>query len=97
MTRIKGIYGDERYKLRPDVTVNVYELSFNDECEWLGDYQVSELDDDWLQDYNENNDSDYEWNDFGLEPCDECGDRIKMMDAYTDEYISLIPYQTRIS
>lgn len=96
MTQIRGIYGDELYKLRPDVTVNVYELFFN-ECEWLGSYQVSELDEDWLQDYNENNDEDYEFSDFGLEPCDECGDPINLMDAYTDEYISLIPYENRIS
>lgn len=97
MTRIKGIYGDERYKLRPDVTVNVYEINLFEECEWVDYYQVSELDDDWLSDYNEYQDSNFEWTDFGLEPCDECGDRIKMMDAYTDEYISLIPYENRLS
>lgn len=90
MTRIKGIHGDERYKLRPDVTVNVYELNLFEECEWLGDYQVSELDDDWLNYYNEEQDGEFEWSDFGLEPCDECGDPTNIMDAYTDEYLNQI-------
>lgn len=96
MTRIKGIHGDERWKLRPDITVNVYELNVFDECEWLGDYKVSELDDDWLNEHNELNSygedqdeiNDFEWEDFGLEPCDECGDPINIMDAYTDEYMN---------
>ncbi|BDA76608.1 hypothetical protein CAL7716_107740 (plasmid) [Calothrix sp. PCC 7716] len=90
MTRIKGIHGDERYKLRPDVTVNVYEINLFEECEWIESYQVSDLDDDWLNYYNEEQDGEFEWSDFGLEPCDECGDPIKMIDAYTDEYINQI-------
>ncbi len=97
MPRIKGLYGDERHNLRPDVIVNVYELGWNNETEWVESYHVSELDDDWLNSYNENEDRDFEWDDFGLEPCDECGNPIKIMDAYTDEYISLIPYRNRLS
>ena len=68
--RIKGIYGDERHNLRPDVTANVYELGWDNKTEWVETYQISELDDDWLNNYNEN--KDLEWSDFGLEPCDEC-------------------------
>jgi hypothetical protein len=97
MPRIKGVYGNERHNLRPDVLVNVWELSWNNKVEWVESYHVSELDDEWLNDYNQVDDRDLEWSDFGLEPCDECCDPINIMDAYNDVYISLIPYQNRLS
>jgi hypothetical protein len=100
MPRIKGLTGDERWKFKPDVSVNIWELSPGSfECEYWGDAEVSELDEEWLEIVNENRES-YEhldWDDIGLEPCDEYGNPIKLMDAYTDEWISLIPYQNRLS
>lgn len=88
MPIIKGIIADERWKLKPDILVNAYELKLYS-CEWIESYRVRELDNTWLEYLNECNGYSLEWEDIGLEPCDECGNPVKLKDAYIEECIPL--------
>jgi hypothetical protein len=99
--RVKGLPGDEKWKLRPEVDVELWELSpIGNECSYYDVFEVSDLTDDWLNNYNENWDEDKTWNDFGLRPVELDGDEYFSMpleEAYTDEWTSLIPFHNRLS
>lgn len=103
--RIKGLPGDEKWKLRPEVEVEVWELAMLDsECSYYDSFEVAELTDEWLDNYNKSFKSQNtyvkDWDDFALRPVEWDGDEFLPMPltkAYTDTWISLIPYQNRLS
>jgi hypothetical protein len=110
--KIKGLLGDEKWKLRPDVWVEVYELGIDgsSDCEYVDIYEVKDLTSNWLLEINEATGDDRNWEDFGLRPIERPNDWDEdfsgfvpieitkhYSDAYTDEWNSLIPFHNKLS
>ena len=81
MLKIKGAYGSERHTLKPNTWVNIWLIDYTGACsEWLDCLRVSDLTDEWLSKQESK-----DWDDYGLEPCNEHGELIKLNLAFKEE------------